>query len=195
MSYNKTILDFWKSQGLNHIKPNTGTEWPEGWDVRNLLVEKIGNESVTEVGCGYGRLCSKFTPDQYQGVDINPQAITEASNTYPQYTFLEYELDSMLSPSDWVLLYTVLLHVDDIDLVHFLETITANCNKVLIGEILGRKWRRKGNPPVFNREKEEYINVMEQIGFGTVTEDSRPYRRYIDTNVTFLEFWRDTVWP
>lgn len=191
MSYDKTIEQFWKTQGLNHIKPNTGQEFPEGWDVRDFLIDTIKEDSVVEVGCGYGRLCGKFSPAQYQGFDLNPTAVEAAITTNPEYTFSVYEIGSELPLSSWLYFYTVLLHINDDDIVDYLRTVTTNCQRVLVGEILGRKWRRGGNPPVFNREAQEYADIMKQVGWSLVKTTERPYKRYPNTNITFLEFERD----
>jgi len=191
MTYNKDIYEFWRDHALEHIKPRVGGEFPEGWDVRDLLVELIGDETVNEVGCGFGRLAGKFNPGLYHGWDICPSAIEEAHIHEPLHTFRLYELGHGLIPSTWVLFYTTLLHVHDDDVPGFLKETTSKCRKVLIGEILGRNWRRKGNPPVFNREESEYIDVMKDAGFAFTSSRDIPYKRYgKGVNVSFMVFER-----
>jgi SAM-dependent methyltransferase len=170
-----------------------GGEFPEGWDVRDYLVEVIGGETVNEVGCGPGRLAGKFNPGLYHGWDICPGALEAAREACPGYTFREYELSRGLIPSTWVLFYTVLLHVHDDDILEFLKETTARCKKVLIGEILGREWRRPfGSPPAFNREEGKYIELMADAGFEHARTDTRPYKRYGNgVEVSFLVFSRE----
>lgn len=172
--------EFWKREGLQHITP-AGKENPEGWDVRPFLRE-LARGSVLEIGCGPGRLCTAFDPDDYLGVDINPAAISKARTRHPEYQFELYEGQS----ADSALLYTVLLHVSDDDLPEFVAGI--NADRVIVAEIMGRQWRRAGNPPVFNREPQEYIDAFE--GFECVDTYGKPYMHYQGTCITFLVFER-----
>ncbi len=75
------IYTFWKNNSLDNIKPPIGGEFPEGWDVidffRNLYTLEDYGETV-EIGCGYGRICEAFDPDNYAGLDISPSAIEQA---------------------------------------------------------------------------------------------------------------------
>lgn len=189
MKYDSKIIDFWKTKGLDNIKPDTGEEFPEGWDVRDFLsVEcEMANETVAEIGCGYGRLCEAFSPEKYTGYDINPNAIALAKKMHPDYSFEHCTIGNPVIESRYVLFYTVLLHVPDESLVDFLKVTTASATEIVIGEIMGRKWRRGGEPPVFNRELDEYLDIIEGAGFQTahLTKDM-PYERYKDTNISFV---------
>jgi len=59
---------------------------------------------------------------------------------------------------------------------------------VLVAEIMGRAWRRPGDPPVFNREAQEYITLFGEHGFVLDDVITAPHRRYPGTNITFLAF-------
>jgi SAM-dependent methyltransferase len=189
MQYNEKILDFWKKHGLKYIKPNNSGEFPEGWDIRDYLISKIENETVAEIGCGYGRLCGKFKPEQYTGYDINPSAIEKAKSLYPKYNFQQYSL-SNIPRADWVFCYTVLLHISDDDIQNFVNLLAINSDKIIIGEIMGKKYRNNSmKPPVFNREAIDYIRIFANAGFQCVGKENKPYEKYgKDTQVTFLEF-------
>jgi SAM-dependent methyltransferase len=185
--------EFWKSEGLSHIIPNTGQQFPEGFNVHEYLHEYVGDKTVVEIGCGYGRLCESFSPAQYTGYDINPSAIEQAKQEHPQYTFILIDNDTEIVDSDFVMFYTVALHISDEFILEFLEKSSKNSENVLIAEILGRKWRRKGNPPVFNRELSEYTKCMEKLGFTESRINEVPYKRYPDTNITFALYSKDKL--
>jgi len=197
-NYNKDILTFWQTQGLDHIKPETKGEFPEGWDIRDYLVTEIGSNTVIEIGCGYGRLCGKFFPAKYIGVDVNPNAIRKAKQLNKKYKFKQIDPATPLPISDYIFYYTVLLHVPDEDIVEMLRENTRNTDYVIVGEILGRDWRRGGNPPVFNREHSEYIEIFKEAGLSHIQTVYMPYKRYQedpyysknmkDTRVAFMHF-------
>lgn len=171
--------EFWRREGLRHLTP-AGKENPEGWDVWSFLGD-LAVGSVVEIGCGTGRLCRAFPPDRYLGTDINPAALARAAEAHPDYSFELYAGQS----GDTALLYTVLLHIRDEDLPGFVSKIRAD--RVILAEVMGRKWRRKGNPPVFNREPEEYVSALQD--YSCIRYD-KPYLHYRDTNITFLVFDR-----
>jgi len=179
---NQQILEFWKSQGLANIVPNTGKEFPEGWDVRGHLRLLFKKRHVTDIGCGYGRLCTSFDAQDYLGLDINPAAIEEAKRRNPDYSFRTMQDDRDFGGNlDAALLYTVLLHVDDDDIEGFVGDICRRTAMLVIAEIMDRKWRRPGNPPVFNRNADEYVSLLEKCNFVTTDEIALPY-----SDITFL---------
>lgn len=172
--------EFWKREGLRHITPADKRN-PEGWDVWSFL-RGLSRGSVLEIGCGYGRLCEAFDPCQYLGADINENALVRAREKHPGYTFEAYQGQS----ADTALLYTVLLHISDDDLPGFIAGI--NADRVIVAEVMGRGWRRPGNPPVFNRDPEDYIEAF--AGFELVETHAKPYAHYKGTDITFLVFER-----
>jgi SAM-dependent methyltransferase len=180
--------EFWKEQGLNYIIPHIGIKFPEGFDIEKYLFEFIGDRSVVEVGCGYGRLCNAFSNDKYTGYDINPAAIEKAIAENSQYEFVLMEDATIIKQSDVVLLYTVGLHISDDRITEFLSSITQNCKSLVIAEIMSRKWRRSGDPPVFNRELKDYNAIMKSISFNQKKTSVKPYKRYPNTNITFVEY-------
>mgnify|MGYP001089471595 CR=1 FL=1 len=171
---------FWEREGLRHITP-AGKDNPEGWDVRSFLRE-LARGSVIEIGCGYGRLCTAFDPEDYIGTDINPAAVAKAMEIHPEHRFEMFNGQS----ADTALLYTVALHISDDDLPGFIAGI--NADRVIVAEIMGREWRRPGNPPVFNRDPEGYIEAF--AGFECKEIHAKPYEHYKGTDITFLAFER-----
>jgi len=50
--------------------------------------------------------------------------------------------------------------------------------RIVVAEIMDRRWRRGGKPPVFNREAEEYVAHLNGYGYALVASERRPYERY-----------------
>lgn len=189
--------EFWIAEGMKHIVPQGMGEFPEGFDVIGAIKDfskKVDYQKVIDFGCGYGRLCESFKADQYLGVDINPQAIREAKERFPKYSF--EVLDDDLERADLFFAYTVFLHIGDRALHKLLKKVRSKY--LLVGEILGREWRRIGNPPVYNRNFEDYIKIFRTHDFVLKKRMEKPYERYSDTpwhqdkntNFSFILFER-----
>ena len=167
--------DYWRANtGLREITP-AGERFPEVG-----LFDALGRACrgpVFEFGCGDGRLAPAFAPDGYVGFDINPVALAAARVANPAHRYVdEWE------PAETWLAHTVLLHVPDDEIEGVLKK-AADYPRVVIGEVMGRKWRRPGNPPVFNREAGEYVEMM-----GRPAETiAVPYPRY-RCDLTLLVF-------
>lgn len=176
---------YWLNDNLRNIVAGTDTENPEGWnpvDVIRELLQSMHFETILDFGCGYGRLCKAVQPKKYIGIDLNPQAIQEAQRRYPEYFFKEIEVHSEYDNVDIVLAYTVFLHLDDDILGSILQRLREACKShLIIGEILGREWRRPGDPPVFNRNLDDYISLLQKFGFQVINEYKLPYKRYADS--------------
>ena len=185
------IYNFWKNNSLRNIKPSRGGEFPEGWNVveffKNLFTEEeYGN--ILDIGCGYGRLSKAFDPFNYLGLDFSKEAISEAKKLNSNYMFSTMENSIDYPQSDTKLLYTVLLHQTDEDIDKIIKNLCKSTKMIIVAEICGRKWRRKGNPPVFNREKEEYIELFKKHGKFILEQYSEPYEAYKNTNIEIMVF-------
>jgi SAM-dependent methyltransferase len=193
------IYNFWKNNSLTNIKPETGGEFPEGWDVveffKNFRAPEEYGE-IVEVGCGYGRLCKAFDPAIYTGIDISPSAIERARSLNPEYDFgliTEKRIKRLYPHSRTKILYTVLLHQTDEDIEAVIENLCETSRTIIVAEVCGRDWRRKGNPPVFNRTPEEYEYMFQTHGRGMSTLIKKPYTRYknfnkSDTDLSIMVF-------
>ncbi len=186
---------FWAGEGLNHIMPQGFGEFPEGFDVRNevkKITEDLSFDHVIDFGCGYGRLCESFKPESYLGIDINPSAIDEAKKQFAQYKF--EILPNGPKGADLYFAYTVFLHMTDTQLHEALKNI--RCKWLVVGEVLGREWRREGLPPVYNRDLEDYVTLMRSHDLVLHRHVRKPYKRYSEspwyqgknTDVSFLVF-------
>jgi SAM-dependent methyltransferase len=147
-----TPAEYWQSnRDLVHITP-PGERFPEKGLFEAL--EKAVKGSVFEFGCGDGRLSPAFDKSAYTGFDINPNALEAAKTNNPGHTY-----STEWVQADTFLAYTVLLHVSDDELPEIIEK-AKGYDRIVIGEIMGRQWRRPGNPPVFNRDIEEYADLV-----------------------------------
>lgn len=186
---NPDILKFWTNADFRYINPAyPAEEFPEGWDVREELRSAIDQRPVAEIGCGYGRLCTAFSAERYTGYDISPAAIEAARARYPGYRFRAMANEDDFEATEAILLYMVLLHVADEDIGALISRLAGKARFVLVAEIMGRGWRRSGNPPVFNRGSEEYIALFAQHGFGVDDIITAPHQRYPGWSITFLAF-------
>lgn len=143
---------FWRTNtSLRDITPS-GERFPEVglFDALDAACTGV----VFEFGCGPGRLAPAFDPSLYAGYDINPTAIQVARRSYPEHTFSD-----QWAPGDTFLAWTVMLHIPDDEIQALIDKAKAY-PRVVIAEVMGRKWRRPGDPPVFNREAEEYEQMM-----------------------------------
>jgi len=179
--------DYWASgQGLGNITPR-GLKWPEGEGFPVFLANEFPCLRVVEFGCGVGRLAGCFDHEMYVGVDICPDAIAIARRDNPGHVFKM--LDGGLPAGDVLLCHTVLLHIPDDELPATLEQF--HHDTVVVSEILGRHWRRDGNPPVFNREQDDYRDAFLAAGYVLTDAVQRPYPHYSNVNLTMLYFSRD----
>lgn len=190
------ILRFWQQAQLYHMNPGETDEFPEGWDVRGQLRELVGDRQVADIGCGYGRLCTAFAADRYLGFDVNPSAVETARHRHPEYHFTLMRDPLDYTVGDTALLYTVLLHIHDDDIEATVANLCDRASFIVIAEIMLRSWRGQDRsrpenaPPVFNRDASEYIAMFARRGFEVDDAIIAPYKRYQDTNITFLALAR-----
>ncbi|MGP1675907.1 MAG: class I SAM-dependent methyltransferase [Burkholderiales bacterium] len=180
--------EFWKNDdGLDYITPKNA-RWCEGFKVHEVLREMTAGESVLDFGCGDGRMTEAFDPDSYVGVDINPHAIRHCRNKFPAYRFKPSTVD--LPSADVALCYTVLLHVPDDEIDRTVERLSAAAKRVLAAEILGRKYRRPGPLPLFQRELDDYVTIFAATGMVLHAVTRKPYLRYGGVEISFMDFRR-----
>lgn len=191
---------FWITQGASHITPGTGDKFPEGDYVSEALHQCISEDwPLLEIGCGVGRIASVFDNKNYIGVDINPHALHIAKKRLPKHNFRLLDKGRELPEASTALMYTVLLHVSDDVICELLAEYTQKYRKFIIAEVMDVRWRREGNPPVFNRNPEDYILLMQNLNFHITGYKKFPYKRYDthpwnvgrDSRITFLIFEKD----
>ena len=167
--------EYWQAnKDLINITP-AGVRFPEVGLFKALQEAVTG--SVFEFGCGDGRLAPAFDSELYVGYDINQHAIAQARKINTEHRF-----GHEIVPADTFLAYTVLLHVPD-DEIESVIDLAKGYKHIVIGEIMGREWRRPGNPPVFNRDAQEYADMIGK----TPRIIEIPYPRY-GKNLELLVF-------
>lgn len=177
--------EFWTSgMGINCITPG-GKARPEGEGFDEFLKSLIGDDYILEFGCGIGRLAGLFKPTNYVGVDISRDAVFAARDAHPSHPFKIIDHNSRLPYADVLLAHTVMLHIDDLELPVIIDRFQTK--RIIISEVMGRKWRRDGNPPVFNREPGDYEKAFAPR-YSLSRMIQRPYPHYQNTDLTVLEF-------
>jgi ubiquinone/menaquinone biosynthesis C-methylase UbiE len=85
------------------------------------LERPLSEFRVLDVGCGKGSLLGWFhergaPPENLFGIDLSPDRIRIARETYPVFTFVEGDAEELAFPDDWfdlVLLFTVFSSIFD----------------------------------------------------------------------------------
>lgn len=188
-----SALDWWRAnKTLAHIVPPGTGDGPEGFLIPDMLLDFTPFGHVLDFGCGTGRLAVYFWPSSYTGVDINPAAIAHCVEAYPERRFVL--AGEVLPHADTALAYTVLLHVPDDELPSTLWRLSSAAPRVLVVEILGRKWRREGEPATFNRSRYDYeMAFRDHAGMDLVTALEYPYKRYGGVSITAMDFRRGPI--
>lgn len=185
----RVSVAYWSSRrALSHITPGR-TEWPEGEGYGTWLAA-VMPYTVVEFGCGTGRLAAAFGPERYIGVDVSAYALREARARLPSHDFRQIAGSDELPEADAAFAHTVLLHVPDGDLATVVMRLAASAPCVLVGEIMARRWRRLGDPPVYNREPGEYTAAFAAAGMTLREHHEWPYHRYGGVTLDVLEFER-----
>jgi len=189
-----TCRGYWSTnKELRHLTANANAPEPEGWSVIGTLqaflalvdvqliagTPLIHGAKVIDYGCGAGRLSNAFPPVGYLGLDINPAAVDAARLANPGYRYRVIE-GFDLPPTDLLLAYTTLLHLDDAETEQFFNgAAAAPVKRLLICEICGKQYRRLGAPPhAYNRDLDEYATLAEARGYESEATLLRPYLRY-----------------
>lgn len=187
---------FWSAKALDYITPKDLPN-PEGFNVYDTLRDLVGDDSIVEFGCGYGRLAPAFSHEKYHGVDINIEAINKAKDKYPKYSFTQIGFDGPIPVRLGTgLLYCVCLHIPDDKLFQQMERFTNSVkNSLIIAEIMDPSYRKNRKEGVTydlsnQRDSATYQRVMSNFGFTLFNSLSLPYKHYKGSDITFLKFGR-----
>lgn len=93
----KERLEVAKKQGHLHYSVYLAgqTLWDRIYNIHLGIIEKEipKGSTVLDIGCGYGRMSTLF--DKYTGVDISPDFIQLAKETYPDKKFVCADLNKL----------------------------------------------------------------------------------------------------
>lgn len=178
---------YWESgEGLAHITP-PGNWWPEGEEFKIYYPDIFFGQDVVEFGCGVGRLAPFFSKLRYRGVDISPKALAIAAKENPGYRFDLIDATGPIEGGYVLFAHNVLMHIPDDDLLGTVQRFTQS--RIIVSEVLGRSWRRPGNPPVFNREIEEYERPFRASGYRLHRVMPKMAGNYRDAQGNAVEFF------
>ena len=71
----------------------------------NELIKSINiqtNDSIADIGCGFGDMYPYLTKYDYTGIDLNSIAIEKCKSRFPSAEFKEMDLASLQSKHDWI---------------------------------------------------------------------------------------------
>ena len=126
------LASFWENARLNYIIPNTGSEFPEGFEVFQALGQMIPPEKdVVEIGCGYGRLCTAFAAENYKGFDLISAAIRHGKQRFPNYSLSLIKPWEPLPKADITLAYCTAFHIPDNERARFLKLLSNSSDSVV----------------------------------------------------------------
>jgi SAM-dependent methyltransferase len=197
-----TPFDYWADgHGLGNITP-PGNPWPEGEKFKLYYPDLFFGQDVIEFGCGVGRLAPFFSKKRYVGIDICASAITQARMHNRGYEFYYDNGEGPITVrpervEHVAFAHNVMMHIPDEALPGTIGRFVQK--RIIISEVLGRNWRREGDPPVFNREIEEYERAGRAVGYRLHSVKFKPgenYRRagkMVDFGI--MEFHRDATSP
>jgi SAM-dependent methyltransferase len=96
-------LEFWKERIDGAVKEQYSVYICNDnlWRDIFLAHKKIINDLipkdayVLDAGCGYGRMCELFKPQNYEGIDFSPDFIKLATEKYPNHSFEVQDLKKL----------------------------------------------------------------------------------------------------
>jgi len=144
-------LDFWQGRLKEAQRINLPSH-AIGMGFNFPLIDKIHKEivakeiksddKVLDAGCGYGRICEWFSPQQYVGIDFVPEFVHLAKEFHPTYMFHRMDIRESLrfAPKvfDWGICISMKEMIrrdagqeewDEIE-----KNLKVNCKKLLILE-------------------------------------------------------------
>jgi len=169
------IFKFYESK-LDTEKTVKSLGWGsiEGQKIRfKKLIERMGfNESVLDVGCGYGdffhylKCYLLLHENNYCGIDIREDAITEARKRYSKGHFHIGDIEIINNKYDWIVASGIFCHPNENNHQYILKNIQkfySLCNKGVSVNFLSQYSHNK-NPEMYYADPLEIIkSVSEHI--------------------------------
>jgi hypothetical protein len=164
MKFDNPDIKFWQTVGINHLRRPTGKELHEGEQSIQRLVEIVGDGTVRDVGCGYGRLAKFFNHEKYIGYDICKAAIQKAKKLFPLHNFSHWNFEPMVKATTSMFFNGPhLINHDEIN--DFLQLVCLDTNFVVIGEVMDPSWTGSFVFNEYRRSIEQYDIIFENLKF------------------------------
>ena len=119
----------------NWIKKNKYF-YQDDYSYMRFLVNK--NKSILDLGCGTGELLKELEPSFGVGVDFSKEMISVAENKYPEFNFIQGDLEdskvlsSIEGPFDYIILSDTIGYLDDCEVAFSNLHSLCNSNTRLI---------------------------------------------------------------
>lgn len=92
------------------------------------------DDTILDIGCGYGKLLEFLPPCKYVGIDLIPEFVEYARRKYPGVSFLNTDLREYRSAYDWGVLLGVVNGIPNPE--ELIELAWMNCNKGLLVDFI-----------------------------------------------------------
>lgn len=157
---NEDVL-FWKTQGINHLRWPQLKEYHEGENNIHKLVEFVGDKTVRDIGCGYGRLSKFFDQNKYIGYDICEAAVKKANRLFSGHQFVHWKFENM-NITEVSFFFNGPHLVNHSDISELIRIICLDTNAVIFGEIMDPTWSGSFVFKEYRRTVEEYDILFEK---------------------------------
>lgn len=174
---NSKDVEFWQTEGINHLFWHGAPVYYEGEDNVKNVVELVGDKSVRDIGCGYGRLSKFFDPAKYTGYDLAVTAVRKAQRLFPNYRFIHWDF-SAFGSADVTMFVNGPHLVPDDDIESTIAQLCNNTEAVVIGEPMDPSWRGSWSHlpyGVYTRTVETYDALFEKQNFKRVNTKIAPH--------------------
>jgi len=177
--FDSTDVNYWRTEGINYLRPTQGSEYYEGIDTILRVIDIIGDGTIRDIGCGYGRLAPFFKPEKYIGYDICEAAIKKAKRLKVGYEFHHWNFEE-LPFADVTMFVNGPCCVNHDEIEYFIKLIVKNTSALVFGEMMNPSWINPTITPAkeYTRDISSYDNLLEPYGF---------IRK--KTEITIQEYW------
>ncbi len=127
----------------NWIKKNKYF-YQDDYSYMRFLVNK--NKSILDLGCGTGELLKELEPSFGVGVDLSKEMISVAENKYPEFNFIQGDLEdpevlsSIEGPFDYIILSDTIGYLEDCEVAFSNLHSLCNSNTRLIISYYSWHW-------------------------------------------------------
>jgi len=163
--------DFWRTEGINWYRWPNGPVHHEGEENIKKIIEYVGERSVRDICCGYGRLANIFKPELYVGYDICEAAIKKGTKMFPDYKFVHWNYEK-LQPAEVTLIVSSAKCINDDSINEFLSLVCVDTKFIVLAEILDGRHDDPLNYNVYPRSLEQYKQLLNPYGFKFVESSS-----------------------